>query len=212
MPRADVARRQVLALLLAGCAWPLHAQSLDLKTLMQRLGQRKSGQSRFTEERTVSGIEGPLTSSGTLSFVAPDRFVRTTLHPTRETMEVQGNMLLLKRGGRTRQMELDVVPELGALLDALRATLTGDTVLLQKHFRAEFSGTNAKWILRLLPLNERLARQLQQIEIVGQAADLRSIELSLANGDRSLMLLEPLVPLAATTTTTTTPTTATGAR
>jgi hypothetical protein len=47
-------------------------------------------------------------------------------------------------------------------------------------------------VLRLLPLDERLARQVRQIELVGQAADLRSIELQLTGGDRSLMLMEPL--------------------
>ena len=174
-----------------------HAQTFDLKTLMQRMAQRKSGEARFTEERSVSGIDGPLTASGTLSFAAPDRFARHTLHPTKESMEVQGRTLLIKRGNRTRQMDMDAVPELAALLDALRATLTGDTGLLQRHFRTELSGTDGKWVLRLLPLDERLARQVRQIELVGQAADLRSIELQLNGGDRSLMLVEPLqVPAA----------------
>ena len=192
MPRPDPQRRQALALLLALGTAPLHAQTFDLKTLMQRMAQRKGGEARFTEERTVKGIDGPLMSSGTLSFTAPDRFARHTLQPTKESMEVQGRTLLLKRGNRTRQMEMDMVPEVGALLDAMRATLTGDAALLQRHFGTELTGNDAKWVLRLKPRDERLARQVQQIELVGQAADLRSIELQLANGDRSLMLLEPV--------------------
>jgi outer membrane lipoprotein-sorting protein len=187
-------RRALLALLLAFGVVPGHAQAFDLKALMQRMAQRKSGEARFTEERSVSGIEGPLQSSGTLSFSAPDRFARHTLQPTRESMEVQGRTLLLKRGTRTRQMDMDSVPEVGSLLDAMRATLTGDTVLLQKHFRTDLSGNDAKWVLRLQPLDERLARQVRSIELVGQAADLRSIELRLTGGDRSLMLLEPVQP------------------
>ena len=187
------------AVLWCGALWGLsaHAQVLDLKTLMQRMALRKSGEARFTEERIVSGIDSPLTASGTLSFAAPDRFARHTLQPTKESMEVQGRTLLLRRAGRTRQLDLDAVPELGALLEALRATLTGDAPLLQKHFRTQLSGDNAKWVLRLLPVDERLARQVQQIEIVGQAADLRSIELRMTGGDRSLMLLEPLMTPAA---------------
>lgn len=196
MPRPDTTRRALAALLILG-ATPLHAQALDLKTLMQRMAQRKSGEARFTEERTVKGIDGPLTASGTLSFTAPDRFARHTLHPTRESMEVNGRTLLLKRGNRTRQMEMDVVPEVGALLEAMRATLTGDTAVLQKHFSTQLSGNDAKWVLVLKPRDERLARQVQQIELVGQAADLRSIELQLTGGDRSLMLLEPVQAPAA---------------
>jgi hypothetical protein len=171
-------------------------QTLDLATLMERMAQRQGGSARFTEERIVSGIDSPLHASGVLSYAAPDRFTRQTLQPVQETMEVQGRLLLLRRGGRTRQMELDAVPELGAVLDAMRATLTGDRLLLQKHFRIALTGTDAQWQLRLTPIDERLARQVQQIEIVGQAADLRSIELRLAGGDRSLMLIEPLVPTA----------------
>ena len=193
-----VTRRGVVLVLLTATAVALRAQSLDLETLMRRLAQRKSGESRFSEERIVSGFDSPLTSSGRLSFAAPDRFERHTLYPTRESMEVQGRTLLLRRGGRTRQMEMDVVPELSALLEAMRATLTGDTALLQKYFRTQLSGSDAKWVLRLLPVDVKLARQVQQIEIVGQGADLRSIELRLVNGDRSLMLLEPLVAAAPT--------------
>ena len=122
------------ALLLLSAAWPLAApaqpgQPLTLPALMQRMAARKAGEARFTEERTVSGIDGPLLSSGTLSFAAPDRFARHTLQPTRESMEVQGRTLVLRRGGRTRQLEIDAVPELGALLEAMRATLTGERTL-----------------------------------------------------------------------------------
>ncbi|MBL8333091.1 MAG: outer membrane lipoprotein carrier protein LolA, partial [Rubrivivax sp.] len=68
-------RRAAAALLLALPA-ALRAQGLELATLMRRMAQRPSGQARFSEERTVSGIDGPLRSSGTLTFTAPDRFAR----------------------------------------------------------------------------------------------------------------------------------------
>lgn len=181
-----------LAAAAAGVATPLQAQGFDLQALMQRLAQRKSGQARFTEERIVSGLDSPLTASGTLSFTAPDHFARHTLHPVKESMEIQGRTLLLRRGGRSRQLELDAVPEVASLLEALRGTLTGDLALLQRHFRTELSGSEGRWVLRLQPRDERLARQLLQIELVGQVADVRSITLQMAGGDRSLMLLEPM--------------------
>ncbi len=67
----------------------------DIDALMVLLAQRGSGQARFTEERTVAGFEGPLRSSGLLSFTAPDRFSRETLEPRRERMEVEGNQIRL---------------------------------------------------------------------------------------------------------------------
>ncbi|WP_326538360.1 LolA-related protein [Pseudorhodoferax sp.] len=199
-PRAERRRWLALPLLLAGlgCA-PAGAQgaAFDLAALMRRMAGRRGGEARFTEERQVGGLDGPLHSSGTLSFAAPDRFARHTLQPVRESMEVQGRTLHLRRGGRSRQMQMDSVPELAALLDAMRATLTGDEALLTRHFNTTLSGTEARWVLQLVPRDDRLARQVQQIELAGLSADVRSIELRLAGGDRSLMLIEPLVESAA---------------
>lgn len=101
---------------------------------MALLAGRLSGEARFTEERTVTGFDSPLRASGTLSFTAPDRFARQTLEPRRERLEVVGNQLRLERGGRVRQMALDAVPELAALVEGLRGTLTGNGALLRKHF------------------------------------------------------------------------------
>lgn len=186
--------RRALCFALLALPAAARAQAIDLATLMRRMAGRKSGEAKFSEERIVGRLDGPLTSSGTLSFTAPDRFVRHTLHPVRESMEVQGRTLVLKRGNRTRQIDMDSVPEVAPLLEAMRATLTGDAAVLQRHFRTELSGSDAQWVLRLTPLDSRLAAQVVQIELVGTAADLRSIALQLRNGDRSLMLLEPTTP------------------
>lgn len=183
---------QGLAVCAACATTALRAQDFDLQALMERMAQRKSGQARFTEERFVQGIEGPLRASGTLFFAAPDRFERHTLQPLKESMELHGRTLLLRRGGRTRQLEVDAVPELGALLEALRGTLGGDAKALEKHFHSTLSGSQGRWVLRLQPRQTQLARQLAQIEIVGQGIDLRSIALQMPGGDRSLMLVEPL--------------------
>ncbi len=200
MPLPQLERRRLLAAAaLLPCAplWaqpaaPAPAPALTLDGLMQRLARRPSGEARFSEERSVSGIDGPLLSTGMLRYAAPDRFQRQTLTPTRETMELQGRTLTLRRGNRTRTLDMDAVPEVAALLDAMRGTLTGDSALLGRHFRSALSGNDAKWVLVLTPVDERLGRSVQRIEIVGQADEVRSVELRLPGGDRSLMLLEPI--------------------
>jgi outer membrane lipoprotein-sorting protein len=170
------------------------ALAFDLHALAALLAERKSAEARFTEERTVSGLDGTLRSSGTLSFSAPDRFARQTLEPRAESMVVEGNTVSIRRGGRTRQMALDAVPELTALLAAVRGTLTGDAAALQQHFRVQLAGTAASWTMTLVPRDDRLAAQVRELQIVGQRGELRTLELSLAGGDRSLMIIEPLPP------------------
>lgn len=184
------ARSAVLALGL-GLASAAPAWALDLATLTQLLAQKKSGEARFTEERFVSGFDGPLRSSGTLSFVAPDRFVRTTVEPRAESMTVDGNSLVLKRGSRTRQMTLDAIPEITALIEAVRGTLTGNAGTLEKHFRIQIGGSMAQWSLTLVPRDRRLATQVRELKITGTRSDMRVVELWLAGGDRSVMSIDP---------------------
>jgi len=185
------------AVIAAAAAMPARASRLDLAALMALLATRKSGEARFTEERTVSGFDSPLRAAGTLAFQAPDRFVRRQTEPRAEQMEVAGNQLEWTRGGRTRRVALDAVPEAAALLEALRGTLAGDAAALQRHFEASVSGTPALWTLSLKPRDGRVAGAVRSLQIAGSGADLRSVDLQLAGGDRSLMLIEPLDPRAA---------------
>ena len=166
-------------------------KAFDLDALMALLAQRKSGEARFTEERTVTGFDSPLRASGTLSFSAPDRFSRETLEPRRERLEVVGNQLRLERSGRVRTLALDAVPELAALVEGLRGTLTGNAALLRRHFEVRVGGQASLWTLTLSPLDAQLAVQVRQLQLAGAGADLRSVDLQLAGNERSLMLIEP---------------------
>lgn len=170
----------------------LPAQAFDLGTLMGQLALRGSGEARFTEQRFVSGLEQTLQSSGHLSFQAPDKLARHTVLPRAESFVVEGNRLVLERGGRVRQMALDSVPEIAAIVAALRGTLSGDSTVLHQHFRPSLSGQAGQWTLTLVPLDERLAGVITQLRLGGSRADLLTVEVLLADGDRSLMKIEPL--------------------
>ena len=170
----------------------MHAADFDLSALAALLAQRKTADARFVEERFVAGIDTPLRSSGTLSFSAPSRFVRTTTEPRPEVMAVDGNEVVLQRGGRTRRMSLDAVPEATALVEAIRGTLTGDVAALRRHYSARVDGNAAGWVLTLTPIGQRLGTQVKVLELAGTGADLRHIEVTLSGGDRSVMTIEPV--------------------
>ncbi len=161
----------------------------DLDALMTRLAQRKSGEAAFSEQRFVQGIDVPLIASGTLGFEAPDRFVRRTLQPRPETMAVDGNKVTLSRSGRSRSFSLDAAPEMLGLVEAVRATLTGNGATLRRIFKTELSGDAGRWRLALTPIE---SGQVKRMLINGQGGEVQQIEMELLGGDRSLMTIEPL--------------------
>lgn len=185
--RTRRARWALVALLCAAApAW-----ALDLNELMGLLARQKQGEANFTEQRYVRGFDGPLAASGTLSFTAPDRLVRRTLAPRPETMSVDGNNLTLSRSGRTRSMTLDSVPELQGLVEAMRATLAGNTQVLQRYFTSTVGGNASDWTLDLAPVDARLGAQIATLRLSGKAGEVLGVEMEFRGGDRSVMTISP---------------------
>jgi outer membrane lipoprotein-sorting protein len=187
-----------LALALMLMLAPLRALALDLPELMNLLAQRPSGVAKFTEERFVQGLDQPLKSSGELSFSAPDKFARRTTAPKAESMTVEGSLVTLERGGRQRQFVLDNMPEMAAIVTAVRGTLTGNAQNLRESFVTEVLGSPADWTLSLTPRDERLLAVIKRMRIGGQRAEMRRVEVQLADGDRSVMSIEPQQAQAST--------------
>lgn len=190
--------RPLHAVLFAGLLLAaLPAQAFGLPDLMKLLAQQRSGEASFNEQRFVRGLDAPLAASGTLSFVAPDRFARHTLKPRAESLTVDGNQLTLVRGGRSRSMQLDAMPELVGLVEAVRGTLTGNGQVLARHFQTSVSGAANGWTLELVPLGGSMRAAVARLRIAGEQSELRRIDIDLSDGDSSVMTIGPLKPLGA---------------
>lgn len=179
------------AMLLALACSASSAWAFDLPDLMAQIGKQKSGEARFTEQRFVRGLDGPLDSAGTLSFTAPDKLARRTLTPRPESMVVDGNNLTLSRGSRTRTMTLDSTPELLGMVEAMRSTLSGDTNTLKRYFKSTVTGSLQNWTLDLAPIDDRLAAQLRSVRMTGRAGEVLGLEMEFVGGDRSVMTISP---------------------
>ena len=189
--RIDRWCRAALAALALAASSLLPAWAFDLPELMGLLARQKPGEARFTEQRFVRGLEGPLDASGTLSFTAPDKLVRRTLSPRPETMSVDGNTLTLSRGGRTRTLALDSMPELLGMVEAMRGTLSGNPQGLQRYFRSTVTGTSNDWAMDLQPIDERLAAQVRSMRLSGRGGEVLGVEMEFIGGDRSVMRITP---------------------
>ena len=167
----------------AGAAW-------DLQQLMDSLAQNKSGRATFVETKRIAMLEQPVRSSGELVFVAPDRLEKRTLEPKPEAMIVDGDALTFERGGRKRQVQLQAHPELAAFIDSIRATLAGDRQALERSYRLSLEGSPDGWTLQLVPRDEKMKAVVLRIRIAGMRDQVTSIEITQADGDSSLMVVE----------------------
>jgi outer membrane lipoprotein-sorting protein len=201
MNRSDRPHHRLACFLTAGLSAlvllvaPALAQSkFDLLQLMQLLAEVKSGEATFTEKRSVAMLERTLEFSGRLSFEAPDTFVRENLKPRQERMAVVGKQMTMSTGSRSRTVPVDSVPEASVIVEAIRGTMTGNQDALEKHFTTTVTGTPPRWSLELVPREPRLREQISVLRLTGQQNAVREVAITMADGDRSVMSIEPVVP------------------
>ena len=189
-------RRRALACLAGLWGAPLFAQAqsgFTLVQLMQALAQVKAGEGTFVERRTVQMLERTLESSGRIAFEAPDTFVRETIKPRRESVKVIGNNVTMSQGNRSRTVSLDASPEASLIFEAIRGTLTGNREALEKHFKATVTGSAERWSLELVPREVLLRELVVSIRMSGLRALVREVLVVMADGDRSVMTIEPVI-------------------
>ena len=183
-----------LGLLLAALS-PAALAAWDLQQLMDTLAQNKSGRTTFVEKKYIAMLDRPVESSGELVYTAPNGLEKRTLKPKPESMVIRGDELLIERGQQKHRLQLQAYPELAAFIDSIRGTLAGDRKALERSYRLSLEGTDLRWTLLLLPLNEKMAASIQRISITGTREQVKSMEIKQTDGDRSVMTIEkPAAP------------------
>ncbi|KVS25810.1 outer membrane lipoprotein carrier protein LolA [Burkholderia cepacia] len=168
------------------------APAWTLDRLMSTLAQHKSGRATFTETKYLSIATQPVESSGELVFVAPDHLEKHTLSPKPEHLVVDGDMLTVERNSRKYTLALARYPELGAFIDSIRATLAGNRFALEQVYQVALAGRGDDWTLTLTPLDSRMLKVVSTITLDGTRDLLRSVAIRQADGDRSVMRLQPV--------------------
>lgn len=169
-----------------------HAADWGLDQLMHELAQIRSGRARFVERKSIAMLERPVESSGELLFAAPDHLEKRTLKPKPETMIVDQGSLTIERGRQKHTLELQDYPELAALIDSIRGTLAGDRQALERNYRLSLEGSSQHWTLLLSPIDAKMQAVVRRIRIEGAGDSVARIEVTQADGDSSLMLIEKL--------------------
>jgi hypothetical protein len=160
-----------------------------LPQLMQSLRQVKSSTAYFSERKDLRMLNEPLMSSGTLNYVAPDKLQKSTLLPKPERLSIDGGKLTIERSetNENRTVALADVPEIGAFVESIRATLAGDLPALERYYTISLQGDVGDWQMTLEPKEKRLQQLVKSIRIAGRDTSIRSIVSEQGDGDRSEM-------------------------
>lgn len=184
-------RRFLLCTALCGIAGLAHA-GFDIDSLMAGLAKHPGGRALFVEKRFLAVLDKPVVASGEMTYTAPGRLEKRTLEPQAETLVLDGDTLLLERGKRRMTVHLASRPEALAFVDSIRSTLAGDRTSLEKNYQLQLSGRSESWVLTLLPSQAPIAALLKQITVSGTGGQIRGIEYLQADGDRSVLSIQPV--------------------
>jgi Outer membrane lipoprotein carrier protein LolA-like len=175
------------------------AAEWGIAQLMQGLAQRGAERSLFVEKKFIAILDRPLESSGELRYVPPDRLEKRTFKPKPESLVLDRDTLAIERGNQKHALRLQDHPEVAAFVESLRGTLAGDRKALERVYRLELHGNEERWTLVMYPSDAKLAAMVLRIDVTGTRDRVRSIEILQADGDRSVMTVEPIAGAASAT-------------
>ena len=168
------------------------ADTWGLDTLMQTLARHKGGRATFSEKKFIAMLNTPVESSGELVYVAPGHLEKNTLKPKPEYLTLDQGVLSIIREGKKQTLLLSDYPDIAAFIDSIRGTLAGDRSALERVYRLFLGGSYSHWTLILLPSSPDMLASISRINIIGEAEWIRSVEILQADGDRSVMSIEPV--------------------
>ena len=180
-------------LLAALLALPARAADFELPALMELLAAVPAAKDSFTETKYSAVLSTPLLLKGTLAYVRPDRLEKSVHAPYEERTVIAGNSVTMENRTlqQTRTFSLASSAPVSAFVESMRATLAGDRMALERHYRVQLEGKPEAWTMTLLPREEKLAALVKSIRIAGVRERLKRIEVDEASGDRSVMLISP---------------------
>jgi len=145
------ARTVALAALLCASAAAAAAGHFDLQSLLARVADNGVVQARYREVRHSPLLSEPVTLTGRILIDPAGRFVKTSEGENPSTLRLDGDTVVLERGGETHTASVDRYPMMEMLVKGLFALSRGDADTLTQYFQAEVTGGPDAWQLTLKP-------------------------------------------------------------
>jgi len=163
-----------------------------LAPLMAQLHAVTEARAHFTERKYAAMLTQPIESTGTLSYRAPGSLEKRTLTPQPESITLTDDQVSgTQANGDRFDLRLSDHPDIGALVEGVRATMAGDLATLGRYYSIALEGSADDWHLALTPLDRAVRAKVDAIRIDGAGTQLRRIQVHEPDGDRSDMIVTP---------------------
>jgi hypothetical protein len=178
------------ALLLLAAGARAEPDTLALDELLHHMASTRGVVAEFREVKTLALLAEPLEARGTLYFQPPDRFVRVTREPAATRLALVGSRMRFEDATGVNDVDLAENPVARQFADNLVALWRGDRARLERLYRLEFRAEGPRWELGLVPRGAPLDRFIARIQLRGDGATMREMELLESDGDRTLTHFE----------------------
>lgn len=179
-------------------AEPDGGAGITLDQLMATLRAVRHVEARYVERRSLRALRTPIETHGTLRFDAPDHLEKTS-DPTMagapargaDRITIDGNRLTIDRPPDAPPivLMLNEHPEIGVLIESIRATLSGDGQALRRVFDISLAGTRDRWQIVLQPHDPGQREILQWMRITGYTDRIIAIDTQQGDGDHAEMTI-----------------------
>ena len=155
--------------------------SLSLISLLSNIAKERQETIAYTQTRTFSFSQQPLTSHGDFYFIPPHYLEQRVLSPRKQRLLIKDNILyIISPGKATHAVKLASYPKLWLLTMTLRALLMNQHAFLQHYYKTKIHGTKQRWQLRLSPRNEKF---IKNVFVYGKLAKINTIVIDYLSND-----------------------------
>jgi len=179
-----------------GAAWPDDSSASPrpdwtVEQLVARLKEQREPAVFFEEKTYSSLLIEPLSAKGVLRFVPPATLEKEIIEPHRERYLIDGDLILFEsaKKGIKKTIALDDYPALRSLVEAFRASVTGDAARLLHYYETTIGGDRRRWTLLLRPRESEGKRIVDYILLTGTDGRIETVAIRAPDGDRSVMTL-----------------------
>ena len=144
----------------------------------------------FREIKTLKLLDAPLETRGTVYYAPPDRLARVTREPAETRLVLDGGHMRYQDAAGARDVDLASNPVARAFADNLIVLWRGDKAALEKIYALDFRADGSRWQLVLTPKSSPLDRFVRAIELRGDGAAMREMEVLESDGDKTQTLFE----------------------